>query len=542
MFGTQPIGYWNPVNSSAAWRASDIAAVCLRCREQFFLIRDVNGRIGVGVDGHFSATGQGGSGFEVLSILPPLYPEWLGSREFTELHGLRFAYVSGAMANGIASVELVEAMASSGCLGFFGSAGLSLEAVGNAIHRLSKNLGPSDGPLPWGANLIHSPNEPELEAAVADLYIRNAVRKVSAAAYMKLTPSVVRYALSGLYLDEHGTVQRKNYLFAKVSRPEVARHFMQPAPRKLVEKLLADGLITESEAELSKRVTVAEDFTVESDSGGHTDNQPLTALFPMMIELRNQELKHLSSSIAGFSRGIRLGAAGGIGSPQALAAAYALGADYAVTGSINQACVESGLDESGKELLAMVALGDVMMAPAADMFELGVEVQVLKRGTMFGVRAHKLYHFYRNHQALHELSDSAQAQLERILGSSVDDAWKSTADYWRSRDPRELHRAEREPKHKMALLFRSYLGLSSKWAIWGTPERKLDYQIWCGPAMGAFNAWVRGSFLEPAAARSVHQVALNMLEGAAVVSRHQQLRSAGAECNQLPAVTPIPRT
>ena len=104
---------------------------------------------------------------------------------------------------------------------------------------------------------------------------------------------------------------------------------------------------------------------------------------------------------------------------------------------------------------------------------------------MFGVRAHKLYNMYRTYQSLHELSDSDQTQLERILGSSLDDAWQRTADYWRSRDPRELNRAEREPKHKMALLFRSYLGLSSKWAIWGTPERKLDYQIWCGPAMGA---------------------------------------------------------
>ena len=117
MFGTQPIGRWSPEQSPAAWQASEIAAVCLRCREQFFLVRDANGRIGVGVGGQFSAAGQGGSGLDVLSILPPLYPEWLGSREFTELHGLRFAYVSGAMANGIASVELVEAIAATGQAG-----------------------------------------------------------------------------------------------------------------------------------------------------------------------------------------------------------------------------------------------------------------------------------------------------------------------------------------------------------------------------------------------------------------------------------------
>ena len=59
----------------------------------------------------------------------------------------------------------------------------------------------------------------------------------------------------------------------------------------------------------------------------------------------------------------------------------------------------------------------------------------------------------------------------------------------------------------MALLFRAYLGQSSKWAIHGVPERKLDYQIWCGPAMGAFNDWVKGSFLEDPSRRSVAQMA-----------------------------------
>ncbi|MEC8425156.1 MAG: 2-nitropropane dioxygenase, partial [Myxococcota bacterium] len=88
-------------------------------------------------------------------------------------------------------------------------------------------------------------------------------------------------------------------------------------------------------------------------------------------------------------------------------------------------------------------------------------------------------------------------------------------------------KANKDPKHKMALVFRSYLGLSSKWAIAGQADRRMDYQIWCGPAMGAFNAWVRGSFLEAPEARTVVQVGRNLLEGAAVVTRAQQLRSFG---------------
>jgi trans-AT polyketide synthase/acyltransferase/oxidoreductase domain-containing protein len=51
--------------------------------------------------------------------------------------------------------------------------------------------------------------------------------------------------------------------------------------------------------------------------------------------------------------------------------------------------------------------------------------------------------------------------------------------------------------------------------------------VWCGPAMGAFNAWVKGSFLEASAERGVVQIALNLLEGAVVVLRTQQLRAFG---------------
>ncbi len=45
--------------------------------------------------------------------------------------------------------------------------------------------------------------------------------------------------------------------------------------------------------------------------------------------------------------------------------------------------------------------------------------------------------------------------------------------------------------------------------------------------MGAFNRWVVGSFLEAPENRTVQQIALNLLEGAAHVTRAQQLRTYG---------------
>ncbi|MBX3251858.1 MAG: PfaD family polyunsaturated fatty acid/polyketide biosynthesis protein [Myxococcales bacterium] len=469
------------------------------------------------------AKGPMPSGVSVLGTLPPLYPEWLGDRSFNEAHGVRFSYVSGAMANGIATTDIVVAMAQANMLGFFGAAGLGFRHVEAALDRLDAALA-SQPALAWGMNLIHSPNEPELEEAVADLYIRRGVRRVSAAAFMALTPAIVRYAASGLRVGPSGRIERERHVFAKISRPEVARHFLSPAPAAILDELVRRGQLTPEEAALAARVPVAEDITVESDSGGHTDKQALGAVFPVICGLRDALVAE-----HGYTRPVRVGAAGGLGTPRSVAAAYALGAAYVLTGSVNQSAVESGLSAEGKKMLAQASMADVIMAPAADMFEQGVEVQVLKRGTMFGPRGHRLLEAYRRYPSLDAIEPAERARLEKqVLGASFDEVRAETARFWASRDPKQNQLAASDPKHEMALCFRWYLGLSSRWAITGEPSRRLDYQIWCGPAMGAFNDWVRGSFLEPPEARSVVQIARNLLEGAAVITRAHQLRTYGA--------------
>ncbi|WP_197518201.1 PfaD family polyunsaturated fatty acid/polyketide biosynthesis protein [Mycobacterium intermedium] len=445
----------------------------------------------------------------------------MGDRDFCDAHGLRFPYVTGAMANGIATPALVVAMAEAGMLGFFGAGGLSYSDVERGLDAIQTRLAGRTGPA-WGANLIHSPNEVALEARVAELFIARGVPVVEASAFMRLTPAVVHYALSGLSTDPAGNIIRKNQVMAKISRPEVASLFMKPAPAEMVSALEAAGKLTAREAELSRYVPVAEDITVEADSGGHTDNRPLPALFSEIALLRDVlEQQHR------LNRRVRVGAAGGLGTPQAVASAFAMGAAYVLTGSVNQSCVESGLSVEAREMLTKAGVADVMMAPASDMFEMGVNLQVLKRGTMFGPRARKLYEWYAAYPSLTALSDKQRKELDKILGTTVDEVWAETQRYWQQRDPSVLELAARDPKYQMALVFRWYLGRSSRWAINGEPGRVLDYQIWCGPSMGAFNSWVAGSYLEQCEHREAVQVALNLLEGAARISRAQQARNCG---------------
>ena len=493
----------------------------------------VGAELGVGVGGQALLGGEAFQGsWPMRAWVAPCRPDQLGDPRFRADHGLRYAYVTGAMANGIGSADIVEAMSRAGMLGFFGAAGLSLERVEANIRRIQANL----GVLPYGVNLIHSPNEMSLEMAVADLLMRYEVRLVEASAYLGLTLPIVKYRVAGIHRGADGAVVTPNRIVAKVSRVEVASKFFAPPPERMLRELVEMGHITPEQAVLAESVPMAQDITAEADSGGHTDNRPAITLLPTLIALRDQ-----MQARYGFAQALRVGAAGGIATPASVAAAFAMGAAYVVTGSINQACQESGSSDPVREMLAKAGQADVIMAPAADMFEMGVKVQVLKRGTMFAMRGAKLYEVYRAYKSIEEIPADVKAQLEReIFRQPMEAIWDSTAAFFQQRDPEQLHRAAADPHHKMALVFRWYLGLASRWANAGEASRAMDYQVWCGPAMGAFNEWVRGSFLEHRQERRVVTVALNLLVGAAVSMRVQSLRQQGVALSPAVAqVTPM---
>lgn len=514
------LGTFRPL-SPAAFDRGALAHAVSRIREPAHIVREpgARGRVGLAFDGTPAPGAVGAADLAWLGTLPSLWPEWLGDRSFGEAHGTRFPYIAGAMANGIASTAIVIAMARAGMIGFFGSAGLSLGRVTAAIDTLQAEL----GDLPFGANLIHSPAEPLLEAGIVELYLARGVRRVSASAYMGLTPHVVRYACTGLSITPDGRIHRKNYLFAKISRPETAARFLAPPPGEMLDTLVRDGKLTAEEGRIARMLPLAEDITVESDSGGHTDNRPLGSLFPTIAGLRDKLAAQHQ-----YPRPVRVGAAGGLGTPASVASAFGLGAAYVLTGSVNQCTLEADISPLAKEMLCKADVADVTMAPAADMFELGVEVQVLRRGTMFAARAHKLRELYRAYDSYGAIPAADRAKVEKdILRADFDAVWDGTRAFWNGRDARQVEKADKDEHHKMALVFRWYLGKSSRWAIEGDASRVADYQIWAGPAQGAFNAWVKGSFLEPASARSVVEVAANLLEGAAVITRAQQLRTYG---------------
>lgn len=497
----------------------------LRLERPCFVVRDERG-VGVTTD-PVPARGR-----QVLASAPPIPPESLGDPDFPAAHGVRQAYATGAMANGIASAGMVAALAKAGYLASLGAAGMTSDQIDQALTRIRQEVGGA----PFAVNLIHSPSEPAMERAAVRMFLHHRVRCVEASAFMDLTRQIVHYRVAGLARDRNGAVRIENRLIAKVSRAEVAEHFLRPAPPEIVQSLVHDGSISADQAELATRVPMADDITAEADSGGHTDRRPLVVLLPELIAVRDRIHRELA-----HARPVRVGAAGGIGTPIAAATAFMLGAGYVVTGSINQACVEAGQSPEAKQLLATAGTSDCVMAPSADMFELGVDVQVLRRGTMFASRARRLYELYQAHESLESITGEDRTELEkRIFQRALPDVWQDCVRFFADRDPKQIRRAEDNPRRRMALIFRWYLGRSSGWSIQGTPGRAADYQIWCGPAMGAFNQWVGGTYLATPANRHVVDVASHIMRGAAYASRVNHLRLAGvrlpAEClGYLPA-------
>ncbi len=221
---------------------------------------------------------------EIAAYLPPLTLHTLGDKTFQQTYNTQYCYYAGAMANAISSEEMIISLGRAGLMGSFGSGGLLPERIEQAIQKIQLDLGSK----PYAFNLLNSPNEPALEQKAVELFIRYHIPVVEASAYIALTPNLVWYRVSGLHRHPDGTILSDHHVIGKVSRREVAKRFLEPAPADIVQRLVEEGKITREQADLSQEIAMADDITVEADSGGHTDNRPLVSAFPAILNLRDE--------------------------------------------------------------------------------------------------------------------------------------------------------------------------------------------------------------------------------------------------------------
>lgn len=424
--------------------------------------------------------------------------ERLGSATFRASHGVRWAYVAGSMYKGIASAALVRRMADAGLLAYLGAGGMSPAEFERAIAQIRDGLPAGRA---FGANLLAAPLRPAREDAAVDVLLAHGIDRVEAASFVRMTPALVRYRLTGARRAPDGRAAAPNRVLAKASRPEVAEQFLAPPPADIVDALRAARSITADEAALAPHVAMADDLCAEADSGGHTDGRPLVVVLPELRRLRDA-----------LRPEVHVGAAGGIGTPEAAAAAFALGADFILTGSINQCTVEAGTSDRAKGLLAVAGVQDTTVVAAGDGLETGTRAQVLARGVFFPARANRLQTLWERGEAL---DPATLRHLERkILRRPLSEVWTDVVDHLRHRRLDELDRCEREPARRMLHITAWYHALATRTAMAGDGDPR-DYQIACGPAMGALNGLLAGTELEDWRARHPDDLAALLMLGAA---------------------------
>lgn len=422
-------------------------------------------------------------------------------RQFCARHGLALPYVAGSMYRAIASVEMVVRAARAGLLGFFGAGGLPLDQVERALLSIKEQLGRD---LPFGMNLLAAPGRPELEQQTVELYLKHGVRYVEASAFMQAAAPLVQFRFRGAAI-RNGRASAPNEVFAKVSRAEVASAFLAPPPEALLARLREQGLLSEAEVAAARRLPLASEICIEADSGGHTDAGVALALLPSMVRLRNEAAARALDARTG------IGAAGGLGTPEAICAAFVLGAEFVVVGSINQCSPEAGTSPMVKDILAQVGLHDTAYAPAGDLFVTGARVQVVKRGTLFPARANQLYQAYRTHDSLAAIPHRTRDTIERFMGRPLAAIWDSTGARLARTRPDELAYLEANEKARMARVFKWYFSRSIEAAMQGVEAERANFQIHSGPAMGAFNNFAQGGELEARERRHVDAIAHELM-------------------------------
>lgn len=437
-------------------------------------------------------------------VAKELTGEKLGNQGLKDLYHLNYAYMVGGMYRGITSKDMVVALAKKGMFGFLGTGGMTLSEVEEQIDYIQRKLCHGES---YGVNVVHALGKEEREEAFITTLLNRQVHYIEVGAYMSISTALVRYKVNGL-IEENGQIKSNNVIMAKLSRPEVAEEFLSPAPEAILQKLYEEDKITKRQLELARKVPVADVICVESDSGGHTNQAVALATFPAICMVRDRmQMKY------GYEKPVYVGAAGGIGAPAAAAAMFVMGADFILTGSMNQCTVESGMCDAVKDMLQHVNVQDTDYAPAGDMFELNAKVQVLKKGVFFSARANKLHEIYDFYDSLDQIDKDTRHKLEtRYFGKTFEEVLDEVRRHYAGREDK-LNMTE---KQKMASVFKWYLNHCSNIALAGNMKEKVNFQVHCGPAMGVFNQWVKGTELEDWRNRHVAEIGQKLMDETAV--------------------------
>lgn len=373
-----------------------------------------------------------------------------GSADVRARYDIGHACLAGSLDDGVSSPALLRRLAAAGVLGFYGAAGLEPHEIDAALNDV-RDLSRYGMAWPTAAD----------QGAVADRYVRAGVRHVEVTApHTASARALARYRFGAGHRN----------LLVRVGDPATAERFLRPAE--------------------GTAAPLATDVAVTGDA---------PHLVPAVVALRDRLAPAAGVGVAG------------VGTPAAVAAAFALGADFVLTTSINQCTPEAATSDAAKDLLAALDVTDTRPAPGPDLFELGVRYPVARKGTLYAARAEHLYRLYLRHDSLEDLPPDDRAALEHThFGTPLDRVWS------------ELAAPARDARHRMALVFAEYCRRSTAAARRGVPGQRWNFRVPTGADMGAFNRHAAGGPLADWRDRHGDVITTELMDGAArVLARYR---------------------
>lgn len=485
-------------------------------------------RVGLLCGPHGLAAAESVPGASIRLKLPAASGRDLGNPEFRKRFAVDWAMTAAPMERGLTRVEFSAALARSG---FLAVHAIDFHDEAQIREELDALRAGAQG-RSFAVGMRYHPHHEGEDERRFDLLREMDVDTAYVAGYVRATRAMLAYRYASLKEKVEGEGLRPRKLVVRVSHVELARHFAQPAPSDLLDELRTRELLSEEERALAEGLPMADAIVVEGDLLRSGTRRDLGTLLPAVATVLRD----------GDASSVLLGAAGDLASPEALEGAFAMGADFVVVGDPFQLTLEAGGAPDRKALLARLQTADVTTVPSYEYLEADWRVHVARFGSPFAARATRLERILRDHDEGRPLDEKDRSFLERqLFGGPLDDCFERARPFFEERWPELLRRADDDGKLRLPLLARKYLWDSQSWGNEGNPEHKLDWQLRCGPGMGAFNLWRADSPLAELEKLDAATLARSLMNGAAVVARLASVGAAGLGVPQnLRPLPPLP--
>jgi trans-AT polyketide synthase/acyltransferase/oxidoreductase domain-containing protein len=427
----------------------------------------------------------------------------IGNAEFSKKYRTKYNYAVGGMGHGISGVDFVVKSCNEGILSFLGANCVDLDVIGSMIDQVKHKI---NSDTLFGVNITENYFEPQNTKDLINLCTEKGVRVIEASNFMTVTKELVRYKISGIGLDAEGSVTG-NAIIAKVSNTNVAREFLKPPSDSILNELLNEKAITKDEFDIAGKIPVADDVCIVGDCAYETEKGNLLTMLPEVLDVAEKIYKE--NLLVAKSR---IGAAGSIGSGRTILALHYMGAEFFMTGSVNECTKEADIPDDVKDMLVKTNVNDFTYAPSENMFELNRFVQVLKKGVFFPSRANMLKSVYDTVNSIDDISGEIKLYIEdKLLQCGFDNYFAKI-----KLTENQIKLANSNSKYKMAIIFKQYLHEASDKALFSKDRDKdvVDFQVYCGTAIGTANERLKDSKINDWKMRNTANIAEVLMQDA----------------------------